>query len=131
MSLPTIGSLSSNWNVAMNWSTSLVPAAIDSVSLTITGVDAVAGSFTRQTGASGTPATHEEAIQINKPFNGFNFRDYVASAAVNGGGTTAVRKGAFLKTGSSGVTVVLQPYETDGARPAKLVISVAQPAPAP
>lgn len=131
VSLPTIGSLSSNWNVAMNWTTSLVPTAIDSVSHTITGVDTGAGSFTRQTGASGSTATHEETIQINQPFNGFNFRDYVASAAVNGGTTTAVRKGAFLKTGSSGITVVLQPYETDGARPAKLVISVAQAAPAP
>lgn len=129
LSLPALSSVSSNWNISFNWTSSLVPAAIDAVSHTITAVDPNTSSFTRLTGTTGTSATHPETLSINTPanFNGFTFRDYVASAPVNGGGTTVVRKGYFLKTGSSGVTVVLQPYQ-DGTKPAKIVVSVTQPA---
>lgn len=127
LSLPTLGTISSNWNLAFNWRSSLAPSAIDANTNTVTSVDTAAGSFTRQTGAFGSTATHKQTILLNTPFAGFNFRDYVASVPVNGGGTTAVRKSVFLKTGSSGVTVVLQPYQ-DSSKPAKLVVSVAQPA---
>lgn len=128
LKMPTVGSISSNWNLPFDWTTSLTSAAIDAVSHTISSVDATAGSFLRQTGTYGSTATHPETILLNSPYNGFNFRDFASGVAVSGGGTTAVRQGYFLKSGSNAVTVVLQPYQVTGAKPAKIVISVAHPA---
>jgi hypothetical protein len=128
LSMPAVASVSSNWNLPFDWTSSLAPVAIDAVTHTISSVDTSAGSFVRQTGTYGSTATHPETILLNNPYNGFNFRDFASGVAVNGGGTTSVRQGYFLKTGSNGVTVVLQPFQATGSKAAKLVISVAHPA---
>ena len=125
ISLPTVGDTSTNWNVASNWTTGLAPSAIDAVSHSVTAIDVASQSFTRLTGAVGG-ATHSETILINSPFTGFSFRDQASNVPTSDEDTTNVRKAYFLKGGSVGVTVVLQPYQ-DSSKPAKLVFSVAQP----
>jgi hypothetical protein len=126
LSLPSVGATSSNWNIAYNWTTGLVPSTLDSVSHTVTAIDDATSSFTRLTGSTGG-ATHTETILINDPYDGFSFRDYASGVATSDNGTTTVRKVFSLKGGSAGITIGLQPYQ-DSSKPAKIVISIAQPA---
>jgi hypothetical protein len=126
LSLPSVGATSSNWNIAYNWTTGLVPSTLDSVSHTVTAIDDATSSFTRLTGSAGG-ATHAETILINDPYDGFSFRDYASGVATSDNSTTTVRKVFSLKGGSAGITIGLQPYQ-DSSKPAKIVISIAQPA---
>lgn len=124
LSLPAVGTASGNWNVYWNWATGRSSTATDTNTHTIQSVDSAAASFVRVSGVTGA-ATHAETLKINKPFTGFWQRDAATAVPTSDGKTTNVRPAVFLRPGS-GLSVVLQPYQ-DANRPARIVLSVAQP----
>jgi hypothetical protein len=128
LTLPTVNTVNSVWNVSINTLDQLSGNAIDSVTHTITSVDSSAGSFTRQSGTT-SGATHSETISINSigdgtALNGFSFRDGATGVATSDNSTTTVRKSISFKAPGMGLSVNYLPVMNGSA--AKLTISVAQ-----
>jgi hypothetical protein len=128
LTLPTVGTVHSVWNVSINTVNQLSGSAIESMTHTIQSVDSSAGSFTRLSGAT-YGATHSETIAINSigsntTLNGFSYRAGATGIATSDGGTTTVRESISFKAAGMGLSVNYLPVMNGSA--AKLVVSVAQ-----
>ena len=126
LSVPAVGTTSSNWNVYMNTATQLSTNGVDSNAHHIDSVNVQAGQFVRTTGTNGG-ATHQETLAINNPLEGFEFRDGATGVATSDGGTTNVRRSIFLKVPGMGISVLYQPVQAGITPNSRLVVSVEQP----
>jgi len=126
LSLPTVGSVSTNWNIYMDMSTQLSLLSSDVRVHTVLSVDSATGGYVRSSGVEGG-ATHSEAMSVNSPYDGFVSRDGALGVAVSDGSTTTVRPSAILRVPGMGVSVALQTPLTGGPQDTRLVFAVAKP----
>lgn len=108
-SLPTVGAVSTNWNLAMG-SLLTSPDVPMAFSNTVMSTDSVAGSWVRNQKTMGGNDAHSETLFANNPRNGYTFRP--AGTAMAGDGST-VTFGEFtsLRLRGMGVSASLHPAQ--------------------
>lgn len=107
LALPAVGTTSSNWNAYLA-GTLLSPASVDERSSTVSRLDAATQSFVRVQSTPGVNNAHEATLFVNRPRDGYTFRQAGQSPAADGT-TATVNEFVALGLSGTGVSPLLLP----------------------
>jgi hypothetical protein len=96
LSLPAVGDVSNLWNFTIG--SNSFASALSAQVLTVSAVDAVAGSYSRTQASDG----RIDSFTINSPRNGLRYRA-AGSSPVNGGGTVAFNEIITMPLADTGI----------------------------
>jgi hypothetical protein len=124
LTAPAVGDAHKAWNIALNsgW---VAGDALQYNSFAITGVDAAAGTFTRDVTSVATGVTHAQTLALNTARNGWMHRA-AGTAPGSDGSTVTVREMYTLKLGI-GISAYWLPAANQAGTNARFALSVTQP----